>query len=83
MEMFADKAKTGRTVLIIGMVAHFLSAQAFVGIVWFSHRQLRRGYSLTSNDFPWVMLWLLYFTSICVMVSIHFSLSTVQVLICI
>jgi len=60
--------KAGAKVLLIGLVMQMVSYACFILLVVHAHRKILRDASTTGAEPWWNIIWLLYFSSICIMI---------------
>ena len=72
----SSTANLGKTILMIGTIAQVGSYLLFVFLITYTHKKLRGDKTVTWPGFPWVIFWVIYFSSIFILVSAaHFYLS--------
>jgi hypothetical protein len=64
-----SSVKAGAKILLVGLILQMVSYVCFIVLVLAAHRKIRQDPMITGLERWWKIIWLLYFSSICIMVS--------------
>ena len=74
MQSSSGHENLGRHILLVGLAAQTISYLFFVVLVVYSHNKLRNSGAVFRKDYPWFLFWIVYFSSVFILVSGHPSL---------
>ena len=69
MEANTSSLNTGRTVLLIGLVAQTASYLFFTLLITYSHMRISKDKTLDTSEFPWILIYIIYLSSVAILVS--------------
>jgi len=63
-----SSVKAGAKILLVGLILQMVSYVCFIVLVLAAHRKIRQDPMITGLERWWKIIWLLYFSSICIMI---------------
>lgn len=70
MEANDNTLETGRHILLTGLVLQTASYLFFTLLITYSHWRIAKDKMLDSSDFPWVLIYVIYVSSVAILVTL-------------